>query len=55
MDKTDSMKPEEHAHHTQQRDVTHLDAKPRGQSRGSALWSEEALNICSCLAQELPL
>lgn len=32
----------------------HLDVKPRGQSRGSALWSKEGLNICSCLAQELP-
>lgn len=51
--KTDFVKPKEHAHHSQQRDTTHSDAKPAGQSRGSALWSEEAKIICSCLAQEL--
>lgn len=32
-DKTDFVKPEEHAH-TQQRAMTYLDAKPRGQNRG---------------------
>lgn len=51
--KTDFVKPKERAHHSQQRDTTHWDAKPAGQSRGSALWSEEAEMICSCLAQEL--
>lgn len=47
-DRTDFVKPEEHAHHTQKID------KPRGQSRSSALWSKEALNICSCLTHKLP-
>lgn len=36
--KEDFVKPEEHAHHSHQRDVKYLNTEPAEENKGSGLW-----------------